>query len=166
MNNLTRLTGASLIAVLHAGDSAFCISEHDRAEAKAFTFVPRHCDATSVTRLLLEGLGDQADRLRSIHIVEGGEVDAFTSASKLALVAIAGATGASLSSVPFMKARVISDSADCTCAAQVALALEAARRAKKASGGHLGAVIFVVDHVKQLRNEVRDIREHVGAQTK
>jgi len=163
MNNLTRLTGASLVAVLHAGDSAFCISDHDRADPRAFTFLPRRIDVTTVCRMLLQATGDQTDRLRHITVVEGGEVDNFTSAAKLALVAIAGATGASLSSVPFMKARKISDDADCANAAQVAVAIEIERRKRKGQGEHLGDVVLTVDHVRQLRNETRDLRQHVGA---
>ena len=163
MNTVTLLSGASLVAVLHSRDSGFSISEHDRAEPKGFTFVPKYNDPNNIVRLLLEALGDQADRLRHITVVEGGVADDFTQAAKVALVAIAGATGASLSSVDFLQARVIADCADCTSATQVAVALELQRRERKDAGEHLGSVVLAVNHVMQLRNEVKEIRQHVEA---
>lgn len=159
MTILTRMTGTSLVAVLHANDSAFALSEHDRAQPRCFTFVPRRIDATNVMRMLLDAMAGDADKLRSVHVVEGGAADHFTNCAKLALVALAGACGASLWSIPFLKARIVADRADCTTAGQVAIALELERRRRKANGERLGELVLASD----MKTEMRDLRQHIQA---
>ena len=165
MDNLTPLTGATMI-VVPGIDTGVAYAAHDRADAQSFSLTPKANSPEALLSLLRATIGPMRT-LRRIVIVDnfglpGPKANAVTDC-KVAMVALAHASGAELIAVPWLHAKGIADheGLDLEDSAALALTIERYRRA----GDTVGEVTIERRMVRQLNSEVAQLNEHVAQHT-
>jgi hypothetical protein len=163
MTDPTPLTGSTLI-VVPGIDTGFAFAPHDRGEVQLFTLQPNRPGPEAMLSLL-QSTGHRLQQLRRIVIVDnfglpGEKADAVTDC-KVAMVALAHASGAELTSTPWLHAKGIADHEGIDPVDTMALAAEIERYRR--AGDTVGEVIIERRMVRQLNSEVHALAQHTGA---
>jgi len=145
-------------------DTGVAYAAHDRADAQSFSLTPKANSPEALLSLLRATIGPMRT-LRRIVIVDnfglpGPKANAVTDC-KVAMVALAHASGAELTSTPWLHAKGIADHEGIDPVDTMALAAEIERYRR--AGDTVGEVIIERRMVRQLNSEVHALAQHTGA---